>query len=59
VMLKAERDTLKEGRDEVDVMRRSRVWFSIRVGKLTCWTRLTDERRLRKEEGSVSEGVST
>ena len=50
MMLKGERDTLGEMRDAVDVMRRSRVWFSIRVGKLTCWTRLIDERRLRKEE---------
>ena len=42
-----------------EVMTRSRVWFLMWVGKLTCWTRLADERRFRKSDARLSEGLST
>jgi hypothetical protein len=41
------------------VMTGSRVWFLMWVGKLTCWTRLTDERRFIKSDAKGSEGLST
>jgi hypothetical protein len=40
------------------VMTRSRVWFLIWVGKLTCWTRLIGERRFRQSDARGSEGLS-
>jgi hypothetical protein len=40
------------------VMRRSRMWPLMWVGKLTCWTRLIEERSLRESDVQGSEGMS-
>ena len=58
-MLRAECDSSGDKREAAEVMKRSRVWFWVWVGKLTCWTRLTEDRRFRNSVARGLEGLST
>ena len=56
--MRTECDSLGDRRDAADVMKKSRVSFMMRVGKLTHWTRLTGDKSFSKLDSSIRESAT-